>query len=327
MPRLSPEQRALRLSGVGASEAAPILGLSPYKGPLDVWLRKPVGGRPPLVREEDEPENLQAEVGHVLEPALRELFTLRTGIHLEGFNGTLRHPDFPCVLASPDDLCANENAGVEIKVVGAHMAHHWTEDSLPDYVTVQVAQNMAVANRDAWHVLALVGSVPHIYRIERDLDLEEQILTGTVLFWEENVLGDVPPEPVSREERRRYLRERYPGSEKTACRPEDDLDGAIAGLLAARAAADEAQKAAAAEYDAATDALCALVGDSYGMEGSWGKFLWYGVQGRVDWKAVAEALAGGSIPVDIIEQHRGAGFRVPRFYPPKAGNSRSRRRA
>lgn len=326
MPRLSAEQRALRLSGIGASEASAIVGLNPYKGPLDIWLRKPVGGRPPLVDEAAEAEHPQAQVGHILEPALRELFTARTGVKLVGASATLRHADLDSVLASPDDLAVAANdGGLEIKVVGSHLAHHWAEDSVPDYVTCQVAQCMSVTDRDRWHVLALVGSVPKLYVIDRDLELEEQLLTEVVSFWEVNVRGDVPPEPVTWEERKRYLRERYPGSAKSACRPEPDLDGEIGELLGRRGAAAELKANAEAAYEELTAQLCEHVGDAYGIEGPFGKFLWYGVQGRVDWQAVAEELAGGSIPLAVIEKHRGEGHRVARHYPPKKSSSRRSR--
>lgn len=317
MPRLTPEQRAVRLTGVGASESAAISGLDPYRGAVDVWMRKPVGGRPPLVNEEDREESDQASVGHTLEPALRTLYTERTGIEVVPGNETLRHHALPSVLASPDGLGVKEDLGLEIKVVGWRMAHHWTEESLPDYVLTQAVQNMAVTGRARWDVLALVGgSTPRIYSVERDLDLELSLVQAVDEFWQVNVVGDQLPPIQSTEERKRYLLTRYPGSAKTACRQVADADGSIAEVIRWREAIGERIGALKEFSDEITNWLCEQVADSYGIEGPFGKFLWFKVNGQVDWRAVAEEMAGGAIPADLIEKHRRASFRSPHYYPP-----------
>lgn len=323
MPRLTPEQRALRQTGVGASESAAVVGLSPFKHPVDVWLRKPVGGRPPRVVEEERDEAEQAEVGHALESALLDLYATRTGIKMSPGAGTLRHPVFACVLASPDgEGTTHADPGLEIKLVGERMSHYWTEDSVPDFVLCQAVQNMAVTGRDRWDVFALIGgTTPRIYTIERDRDLEESLLEAVSAFWEVNVVGDVLPDMQDHEERKRYLAARYPGGEKTPCAVLEDPD--VEEAIRWREAAEQHITEASQMRDAITDWLCARVGDEYGVEGTWGKFLWYPVRGRVDWQAVAEELAGGAVPVDIIERHRGKGSRVPRFYPPSASQKRA----
>jgi len=74
----------------------------------------------------------------------------------------------------------------------------------------------------------------------------------------------------------------------------------------------------ALERTALTNALTEIVGDSYGVAGPWGKFLWYPRAGSPEWKEIAHALAGGTVPQAMIEQHRGDACRVPRLYgPPK----------
>ena len=326
MPRLTPEQRAFRLTGVGASESAAIVGLDPYRGPVDVWMRKPVGGRRPLVVEEDREENDAAELGHALEGGIREFYRRRTGIEVEPCEHTLRHPEIHCVLASPDGLAVHEDSGLEVKLVGARMAHHWAEDRIPDYVLCQVVQNMAVTGRARWDVIALIGgTVPRIFTIERDLDLEADLLAAVQAFWEANVLADVVPEAQSSEERRRYLLQRYPGSEKTKCR--EDNDPHVADMVRSRAIAAAGIEQFQTAYDAYTDFLCGRVGNAYGIEGDWGKFLWYRQQGRVDWQAVAEEICGGAVPISMIERHRGEPTRVPRFYPPTERSEARRRKS
>lgn len=314
---LTPKQREIRLTGIGASEVAALVGLHPYRGPLDVWLEKPTPSRAPLVvSEEDEDGFSRAAVGEELEAGCLALYTRRTKVEVRRPQKTLRHKRFAHVLASPDGLARKEDRGVEIKNVGARMEHHWQGETLPDYVLMQAVQNMAVTGRERWDVCALIGGTDfRIYTVERDLDLERDLCEAVEEFWAAYVEADVQPAPDSLEERRRYLRARYPGSQATKCRAEDDpeLRAAVARLWEL----DDAKKKIAAEESAIEAGLCERVGDDYGIEGGWGKFLWYPVRGRVDWRAVAEELAGGTVNTDVLERHRGDRYRVPKLCEPK----------
>jgi hypothetical protein len=126
------------------------------------------------------------------------------------------------------------------------------------------------------------------------------------------------------EERRRYLRIRYPGSEATKC---VELDSAeVREAIADYQQAHEHEKEAKQIAEATTLRLIELVGNEYGIEGGWGKFIAPSVSGRVNWHAVAEQLAGGTIPADVIEQHRGEKYRLGRFYPPTQRTTKKRGR-
>ena len=312
---LSAEQHEMRRSGIGASEIAAVAEIDPYKGAIDVWLSKRG-----LV-EADGRENEAMSVGRALEAGLRVLYTERTGLAVvEG--STLRHPAFPWVLATPDALALGADRGLEIKVVGARMAHHWQEDSVPDYVVMQAAQNMAVTGRGAWDVLALIGGTElRLATIERDPEVEASLLEIARVFWHEHVLADVAPEILEPEARRRYLRVRYPGSDRTGCASAPSEAQALVEELACTRA--HLASIMAREEELEQD-LCALVGAEYGIEGPWGRFLWYPRRGTVAWKAVAEQLAGGAIPQSIVEQHRGQATRVPALYMKGARRGRDR---
>lgn len=316
---LTAEQKAIRKTGVGASEVSALVELNPYKDAMAVWCRKPTPSRPPLVDDDDDDdgeENPRAEVGSVLEGSLRELYTRRTGIELAPYEPiTLRHPDLEHVLASPDGLSADGAGGLELKVVGANMLHHW-EGGVPDYVVAQCTQNMAVVGRDRWDVAALLGGTDfRVWSIGYDDDLATMLLEACEEFWTVHVEGDTPPEPRDHESRKAYLRARYP-SASSKCVPVGDGDhGELADLARMFAEGKELLANVQAAHDQIEAYFQELVGDQYGIEGGWGKFLWYGVRGRVDWKAVAEELAGGVVPLALEEKHRGKGYRVPRFYP------------
>lgn len=310
---LTPEQIEIRRTGIGASEVSALLELNPYAGAIDVWLRKPTTTRAPLVLEDESPA---AEVGSVLEDGIRELYQRRTGRRVVAPHATFRHPDAAHVLASPDGF--DDERGLEIKLVGSNMAHHWEGDSVPDYVLVQCAQNMAVCERPRWDVAALIGGTDlRILTVDRDADLEASILEIVEDFWTRYVDGDRPPPIRDVEERKRYLAARYPGSEKTACRAVDTPKAARAARALERA--KRSLKRAEEREKRASLAMLEMVRNDYGIEGPWGKYIAPAVRGRVDWKAIAEELGGAGVPIELIERNRGEGFRSPRFYPPKEG--------
>jgi putative phage-type endonuclease len=311
---LTQEQIDRRQHGIGASEIAAICGVHPYKSKLEVWLEKATKSRKPLVAPRaDGPKE---EVGSELEAGLRRVFERRMKKKLKPHEAiTLAHRDHPFVLASPDDLLADEPAGLEIKVVGERMAHHWADDSIPDYVRLQAEQNMLVRDLPVWYVGALIGGTDFQVRVvERDAGLDESILAASIEFWEKYIIGDTPPPDENLEAKRAYLRARYPGSAKQKCKVLGGQEGATAAELARQLAYAKQQikewKQTAGEAEAA---LCELVGDAYGIEGAWGKFLWYLKRGNPAYKAIAEELAGGALKAELVDRHRSASGRVARL--------------
>lgn len=317
---LTAEQLEIRKTGIGASEVSALTGSSPYQEPIDVWLAK-------TGRADALPENEAMRLGNELEGALTVLYAGRTGRTVERHASTHRHPDFPHVLATPDAIVDGGERGLEIKLVGARMAHHWAEDSVPDYVQDQARQNMAVLGIDAWDVCALIGSTDlRIVTIERNFDHEAVLLEACEVFWAEHVETDIAPEVQDPEKRRAYLLQRYPGSEMTKAldvSSAPDAEEIAAAILCFRQTTEQL-KALEDVKKRLTNTITERIGAEYGIEGPWGKFLHYPQRGRVDWEAVARELAP-SIPADLIEKHRGASTRIPRYYPPSVGKTKGKR--
>jgi predicted phage-related endonuclease len=319
---LTEAQREIRATGIGASESSEVLDNNPFpcKGPLDLWMRKPNPHRPAMVPAFVEPENDigPGVVGSYLEDGLRALFERKTGLRLARRGPvTLRHEDLPCVLASPDDEIPDIDEGLELKVVGMHVAHHWAH-GLPDYVRAQCVQNIAVTGRKGWRVLALVnGTEVQIHRVVRDLDTEDLMLEAVHEFWGKYVLRNQPPPVKDPEARRRYLMRRYPfGRAPDAVRKahgDPDVARLMRELVTLKAQADAVEE----RKREAENALVDYVGDGYALAHEEGKFIWMAKSGRVNWQGVAEKMAGGLVPAEVVEQHRGAGWKEPRFYPKK----------
>ena len=314
---LSAEQLEIRRTGIGASEVSELLELNPYRGPIDLWLAK-TGRAAPWEG------SAETAIGDHLEAFALALYSKRTGHRLFRPKSTMRHAEHEHVLASPDGLGRTVDLGAEAKIVGARMMHHW-EHGLPDYVRTQAIQNMAVTGRARWDVVALIGGTDlRTFTVERDVELERDLCEAAEDFWRSHVANDVPPPFRSAEERKRYLRARYPGSAATKGRRCDDpLIAEAADRLREIASEIAALKVEEASLEAD---LCDYIGVDYGIEGSWGKAIWYPRAGAPSWKEIAEELAGGVVPAEIVDRHRGEPGRTFRLYDPKTPKSMSRKR-
>ena len=315
---LTEAQQQIRETGIGASEIAQVIDVHPYQGPMHVWLRKPTPKRPALIPHDDVEDALSAtSVGSILEEGMRQLFEKKTGIALARPGPvTLRHEDYPIVLASPDDLAANEDAGLEIKIVGANNAHTW-RGGLPDHHELQARQNMAVTGRARWYVIALLGGIDvRLHCVERDFEVEDILIESALAFWDVDVLGDQPPRPRDEEDRRAYLERRYAaGSTKTVLELFGDAE--IIDCMRDLREAKETIAQANAVIERAENTLIERLGGAYGLQTEDGKLIWYSQRANPNWKAIAEELAGGVVPSALIEKHRGPAHSVARFYPRK----------
>ncbi len=88
---------AVRRGGIGSSDAAAAVGLSPYKSPLELWLEKT--GR------KEGPDLSGSEAvfwGTTLEAIVANVYANRTGNKVRRVNAVLQHPDHPFMLANLD---------------------------------------------------------------------------------------------------------------------------------------------------------------------------------------------------------------------------------
>jgi predicted phage-related endonuclease len=328
---LTPEQRAIRATGIGASETPIVMEVSPFSTPIDVWLEKT--GRTTFEEQDETDEQF---IGLALEQAMRDIYRIRTGNVARAVGTTLRHPKHERVLASPDSFVEGKASakrvagGAEIKIVGMSQASDWADpETAPLHVELQARQCMAVADVPWWDVIALVGGTGlRLIRIERDQEIEEQLIDVCEAWWPAYVEADQPPPCEDPQAVRRALRALTPGGIKTEHLRKVE-DEAVAQAFAWLVTATQMRKLLEHAEDQLTNAFIELVGSEYGVSGPWGKFLHYRVAGRVDWKAVAEEMAtdvGGTVPLALIEKHRGKASRVPRAYPfkPKAPKGKAK---
>lgn len=189
------EWRKYRQQGIGGSDVAAIMGCSPFKTALDVYLDKTTPVKEEKLSEE---EQFRFDVGHAMEPALSKAFERRTGYMAVRDTVMWRHPLYPFMLANIDDGVETPEgeAGVEYKTTSSHNADNWI-NGFPYCYELQVRFYMAVKNLNRWFVMGSWDNHPGctpIYVVERDLELEERIVAACRDFWENHVLEGIPPE-------------------------------------------------------------------------------------------------------------------------------------
>lgn len=199
----------IRLRGIGSSDAAVAIGLSPYKSPLSLWLEKTQRKAP------DDLSQKEAVVwGTVLEPILASVYAERTGRKVRRVNAVLQHREHPFMLANLDrEVIHPEGNGVlEIKTTGYHSAPQW-EDGVPVAYQCQVLHQLAVTGHAWADVAVLIGGQDfRVYRILRDDDKIADLIRRETLFWQ-CVMDDRQPEPDGSDDAAQAIQWLFPRDE------------------------------------------------------------------------------------------------------------------
>lgn len=184
-----------RSKGVGASETAGVLGVSPWASPLSVYVDK-IGTVKDEPLNEDQIE--RQRWGHLLEGPVIDELELRTGLKIRRAPQTriTRHSRWPTtpMFATPDAYVIEEARRLcQVKTTSAWNAKEWDE-GVPLHVRVQVQSEMAVCDRDGAIVVALVGGQKLVwYEIERNQKFIDQLEPAITSFWYDYVQRRVIP--------------------------------------------------------------------------------------------------------------------------------------
>lgn len=202
----------VRKQGIGGSDAAAAVGLSPYKSQLELWMEK-TGRDADLPKPDPTDTTHPVYWGTLLEPIVAAAYTQQTGRRVRKVNAVLQHPQFPFMLANLD----REVVGVpgiqilECKTAGEFGAKLWKE-GVPEYVQLQVQHQLAVTGKRAADVAVLIcGQKLEVHRIERDDDLISRLIALEAKFWQ-YVTSNTPPPADGSESADRALRTLYPGN-------------------------------------------------------------------------------------------------------------------
>jgi len=175
---------------IGASDMPIIMGVSPYKTPLDLWKVKTGLAKP-------EKQNWAQKVGTELEPVARAWFNERMLLKFEPC--LMKHPDVPAFTASLDGWCAKTRQAVEIKNSG--LKDHTTSRSgkVPDHYLHQVQWQYIVSGAKNIYYLSYQEKDPVILEVAKPTQAEETALIQAAASFLELVKSRVPP-PLSKDD-------------------------------------------------------------------------------------------------------------------------------
>jgi len=193
---------AIRRTGIGSSDAAAILGLNPWRSPLQVWLDK-------TGMAAETPQNDAMRLGNWLEDPIARAWAERRGVKVRRVRAILQHPTMPFALANLDRVATVERKTGPVEVKATRLADQWDNGTAPDLYVVQVQHQLLVTGYDAGYLVALVQSTTlEERRIERDPALLEVLVEAEAAFWE-LVKNGTPPAPTGTEGDRRALEALY----------------------------------------------------------------------------------------------------------------------
>ena len=180
----------VRRSGLGGSDVAAALGMSPWKSTLELWEEKALGKKQPWQESES------MAWGKLLEPVIRDEFARRTGMKVTPCRSMLQSPQYPWMLASLDGIIDDPQRGIgvlEIKTTSAFRQDDWSEDRCPDAYALQVAHYLAVTGLSYAVVVVLVGGNKLQWlTVNRDEELISSLVGLEQHFWQQ-VLTQTPP--------------------------------------------------------------------------------------------------------------------------------------
>ena len=211
----------LRLQGIGGSDVAAILGVDSDEREIWSVYNKKTGLLEP---EPDEGTQMRRNIGKDLEQAIVRSYTRMTGHEAEWFDKTIQHPTRSWQVGSPDALSPSAKkpvVGIDAKNVAFDQRHLWGHPDdknaiIPERYEWQTRWYMSLLDIDDWDIIALLGgSDLRIFRIERDLRLERQMLGEVENFWLNHVVPRVPPEFNYSRAAKDFVHSRYPQNRAT----------------------------------------------------------------------------------------------------------------
>lgn len=211
-----------RRKGIGGSDVAAILGMSPWNTPYSVWAKKT--GRVPVEGEENE----FMHWGTIMEPILAHEFEEATGKRVRRQNKTFFVPEHPFLRANIDRDVIGEDGILEIKTATEYKSSEWADNEVPVPYQLQVQHYMYVLDRPYCYFAYLVGGHSFGYkRVERDQDAIDVIEPRLIKWWEQHVIKDAPPAIDGEDATTRALRQMYPDDTGEVVMLEDHFDSLL----------------------------------------------------------------------------------------------------
>lgn len=180
----TPEWHELRRNSIGASDAAAILGVSPWKSRYELWNEK-VGNS-----AQEEPSYAMRR-GAAMEPQALEEY--QKHCEAQFFPEVVFHEKYPFIMASLDGMSLDGTQAVEIKCPGKETHALALQGKVPDHYYAQLQHQMMVTGLQDIDYFSFDGEEGVIVKVQRDQEYIDNLLEKELEFWK-LVKGNIPPE-------------------------------------------------------------------------------------------------------------------------------------
>lgn len=233
-----------RREGLGSSDAAPAVGLSPWKTQFQLYLEK-LGEAPTIDRERELSGALFIELGNAVEPVALSAFTRRTKFQVSDRQRRVVDPNWSRRWVRVDGL-SSDGGLIEAKSVGFADPEEWGDEledgAVPLHYLIQTQHGLACTELPhAWMPLIVSNRQFRLYRIKRDEELIQLLTKREREFWTRVEARD-PPAVANLED----VRLRWPSDARGK---ELKADTSIASAVVSHRAAKAREKQAKAEVE------------------------------------------------------------------------------
>lgn len=302
---ITEEQKARRRQGIGGSEVGALVGMDPYKRPIDVYEAKVLG--------REIPDNFNMERGRFFERPTAEWRVHRYGGRLLELD-TVQSRQHPLIMVHPDFIVAPTDAqaplgpdciDLSVKVPGPHTWAQWGEDGTDECPTPALIQlqyeliplgELYGINRG--EVTAPIDGDLRRFPMLADRDLQAMLIEAVERFWRDHVIPQRPPPPDASSSYTEYLKRRFPENSGPMVQADFEAEAWAEQLFRARTVMQRAEM----EVEEARQHLEQLIGAGDGIEGEGWRITWRRSKGKVvtDWEGIVQELG---VPQTVIEKH------------------------
>ena len=191
-----------RMSGIGGSDVASVVGRNRWMSPYKLWAIK-TG----TIEPDDLSDNEAVYWGREEEEIVAKRFTRDTGKKVRKC-GMLQDEEYPFFLANIDRWLDKEKVGLEIKT--ASYDDEWKDDEVPEEYYCQCQWYMGVTGAKKWYIAVKINNRKFIWKeIPRNEDDIKYLRESALNFWQNNVLAGVSPDVDGCESTTEVLRKQY----------------------------------------------------------------------------------------------------------------------
>ena len=199
-----------RREGIGGSDAPVIMGASPWRSALNLYLEK-IGEAKPFEGNE------ATWIGTQLEEPVARRFEEETGKKVARANKIILNPDYPWMIGNIDRRVVGERAGLEVKTTSPYNDTKFEDGVLPPVYFWQGLHYLVLTGYDSWYfaILHLYKGFS-IFKIDA-ADYQDEmraLIEAEREFWQEHVVKKNPPLPRGTDSDDEAISDMYPAADE-----------------------------------------------------------------------------------------------------------------